>query len=63
LEIYSFAIDPKDQDKRLNTRVCDEAARTIHQHRPDLKFNMEGDYKALDEQIKAIQEKLANKPK
>jgi hypothetical protein len=56
---YSYAVDPNDQDKRLPIRVCDAAAETLHMHRPELGFALEGDYKDLDEQIRVILDQTA----
>jgi hypothetical protein len=58
---YTYAVQSKDQDKRLPIRVCDAAAETLHQHRPELQFALEGEYKDLDEQINAIRGKLGAK--
>ncbi len=55
---YDRQVAP-DVNRRLPIRVCDTAAETLSQLRPDLEFKMEGDFGKLDDQIKTIQERLA----
>jgi hypothetical protein len=56
----SFASDPKDWfNKRLPIRLCDDAAKTIHQHIPELRFTMVGQYADLDRQIEVMRRQIA----
>jgi hypothetical protein len=58
---YTYAVRSDDQDTRREIRVCDAAAEALHQHRPELKFSLEGEYGDLDKQIREIRDQLGGK--
>lgn len=51
---WTYALVPGKNEPRRPIRVCDEAAETISQSRPDLNFKMEGEHEELDRQITAM---------
>ena len=55
---WTYAAKP---GSRQPMRVCDEAASTLSQNHPDLKFTMAGEYTDLDKQIEAMQKQLMQK--
>jgi hypothetical protein len=56
---YTHAVKPNAEEPRLPIRVCDAAAETLCAHRKDLKFEMVGSAKDLDQQIRRIQQRLS----
>jgi hypothetical protein len=55
----TFAVDPEKLEPRLPMRLCDDAARTISTHYPELRFTLAGQYQDVDRQIKLMQEEIA----
>jgi hypothetical protein len=55
---YTYAVHHDDENARLETRVCDVAAEALHRHRPELRFQLEGEYRDLDKQIRTIRDQL-----
>jgi hypothetical protein len=55
---YTYAVHHDDENVRLEVRVCDVAAEALHRHRPELKFQLEGEYRDLDKQIRTIRDQL-----
>ena len=58
---WSYAEVPGQDEPRLPIRVCDEAAVTLSQNHPAVKFTLAGKYADLDRQIAAIRTAFANK--
>ena len=58
---WDYAVKPGKDEPRRPIRVCDEAAVTLSQNHPELKFTRAGEHAALDEQIEAIRKQLAKK--
>ena len=52
-------VDPEKLEPRLPMRLCDDAARTISTHYPELRFTLAGQYQDVDRQIKLMQEEIA----
>jgi hypothetical protein len=51
---FSYAVHPDNENVRLEMRVCDAAAESLSQLRPDLIFKMEGQYWELNAQIERM---------
>lgn len=60
-EGWTYAVVPGNNEPRLPIRVCDEAAQTITKNFPTLHFEMTGEHKRLDEQIKTMQRQIKAK--
>jgi hypothetical protein len=58
---WTYAVEPSKNEPRQPIRVCDEAAVTLSQNHPELKFTQAGEHADLDRQIAAIREQLARK--
>jgi hypothetical protein len=56
-----YRVQPEDDWPTLKVRLCDEAARTLSDHDPRLRFTLRGKYLDLDRQIEAIRQQLAKK--
>jgi hypothetical protein len=60
---WDFAAVSDHDEPRLMMRVCDQAALTLTQIHPELKFDLTGQYADIDKQIAAIRKTLsARKP-
>src|SRR5207248_7576449 len=57
---YEYTVDERTEN-RQSIRVCDEAAKTLSERYPELKFRMVGEYADLDKQIAALKEKMTAK--
>jgi hypothetical protein len=55
---YRHRAARRDEENTVLIRVCDAAAETLNARHPDLKFEMIGTTRELDEQIKVIQGQL-----
>jgi hypothetical protein len=55
---WDYAVRAGQNEPRLPIRVCDEAAVTLSQNHPELKFEQVGEHADLDRQIAAIREQL-----
>ncbi len=60
---WSYGVEAGKNEHRRPIRVCDEAAESLSQNHPELKFILAGEHADLDRQIAAIQAQLANKGK
>jgi hypothetical protein len=58
---WTYAVEAGKNEPRLPIRVCDEAAVTLSQNHPELKFTQTGDHVNLDKQIATIRKTLAGK--
>jgi hypothetical protein len=58
---YGHAASKADRENRLDIRVCDAAAETLGHNHPELKFEMTGSDRELDQQIQVIREHLARR--
>ncbi len=58
---YTYAVRPPRDDPSRPIRVCDAAAEALHEYRPEWKFVLEGEYKDLDDQIRAIRDQAAGR--
>lgn len=56
-----YAVKPGKDEPRRPIRVCDEAAVTLSQNHPELKFAQVGEHADLDKQIETIRVQLAKK--
>jgi hypothetical protein len=54
----SYSVKPGTNSPELPIRVCDLAAATLHELRPELPFEMRGTHKDLDEQIRVLRTRL-----
>ncbi len=57
-EGWNYATRRGSNEPRLPIRICDEAAKTIAMHDPDLSFEMVGTHANLDRQIAVIRAHL-----
>lgn len=58
---WTYAVEPGKNEPRRPIRVRDEAAVTLSQNHPELKFTLAGEHADLDKQIAAIRMQLAQK--
>jgi hypothetical protein len=58
---WTYAVKPDSNEPRRPIRVCDEAAVTLSQNHPKLKFTQAGEHADLDRQIAAMRAQLAQK--
>lgn len=54
----TYAVEPGKDEKRVTTRICDEAAAILTANHPELKFTLAGTHADLDKQIAVIREQL-----
>jgi hypothetical protein len=57
---WDYSVIPGQNEPRLPIRICDEAAETITQNFPKLKFKMAGQHSDLNRQIQKMQEQIAH---
>lgn len=56
---WDYSVIPGQNEPRLPIRICDEAAETIAQNFPKLKFEMAGQHSDLDRQIRKMRDQIA----
>ena len=55
----TYAVDPEKKERSwLRERICDMAAETIGLHNPELKFELRGTHRELDQQIEKIRKQI-----
>ena len=57
---WDYSVIPGQNEPRLPIRICDEAAETISQNFPKLRFKMAGQHSDLDRQIQKMRDQITH---